>query len=132
MTENFSSTAAFIWSVADLLRGDFKQSQYGRIILPFTLLRRIYLENGLCSVVRLGRGYGWFDTGTHASLLEASEFVRVVQDRQNLQVACPEEIAYRKGWVTPEVIEKAGNLLAKTNYGQYLLSLVHDDSYALI
>src|SRR3546814_17888718 len=90
------------------------------------------LENGLCSVFSLGRGYGWFDTGTHASLLEASEFVRVVQDRQNLQVACPEEIAYRKGWVTTEVIAKAGNLLEKTNYGQYLLRLVHDDSYALI
>ncbi|EPG3660899.1 glucose-1-phosphate thymidylyltransferase RfbA, partial [Pseudomonas aeruginosa] len=127
------------WAVTGLYFYDGNASQIAKSIKPsdrgeleITSVNNIYLENGLCSVVRLGRGYGWFDTGTHASLLEASEFVRVVQDRQNLQVACPEEIAYRKGWVTPEVIEKAGNLLAKTNYGQYLLSLVHDDSYALI
>src|SRR3546814_14926358 len=79
--------------------------------LEITSVNNIYLENGLCSVVRLGRGYGWFDTGTHASLLEASEFVRVVQDRQNLQVACHAEIAYRKGWVTTGDSETAGNIL---------------------
>src|SRR3546814_13261900 len=85
--------------------------------LEITSVNNIYLENGLCSVVRLGRGYGWFDTGTHASLLEASEFVRVVQDRQNLQVACPEEIAYRKGWVTPEV--KLGRASCRERVCQY-------------
>lgn len=92
--------------------------------LEITSVNNAYLERGDCQVVRLGRGYCWFDTGTHASLLEAGEFVRAVQDRQNLQIACPEEIAYHQGWISSGQVEKAGDMLRKTEYGQYLLRML--------
>ncbi|WP_205028325.1 glucose-1-phosphate thymidylyltransferase RfbA [Oleisolibacter albus] len=92
--------------------------------LEITSINNAYLERGDCQVVRLGRGYCWFDTGTHASLLEAGEFVRAVQDRQNLQIACPEEIAYHQGWISSGQVEKAGDMLRKTEYGQYLLRML--------
>lgn len=94
--------------------------------LEITAVNNAYLDRGDCSVVRLGRGYCWFDTGTHGSLLEAAEFVRAVQDRQNLQIACPEEIAFRQGWISADTVAVAGAALRKTEYGQYLLRLLRD------
>ena len=91
--------------------------------LEITSVNAFYLEHKQLAVERLGRGYCWFDTGTHASLLEAAEFVRAVEDRQNLQIGCPEEIAYRNGWITLDDAHRIGRTYSKTAYGQYLLSL---------
>lgn len=73
----------------------------------------------------MGRGYAWLDTGTHASLIEASNFIETIETRQGLKIACPEEIAWRSGWVGDEQIEKLAKPLAKNGYGQYLLSLLN-------
>ena len=104
------------------IAADLKPSPRGE--LEITDVNAIYLQRGQLSVQLLGRGYCWFDTGTHASLLEAGEFTHAVQERQNTQIACPEEIAYLNGWIGKEELAKAGARFGKTNYGQYLLSLV--------
>jgi glucose-1-phosphate thymidylyltransferase len=92
--------------------------------LEITDINMAYLERGDLSVERFGRGYAWLDTGTHESLLEASEFVRTVQKRQGVQVACLEEIAYQQGFIPAQVVKRQGEALSKTAYGQYLLRLV--------
>ncbi len=92
--------------------------------LEITSVNAAYLDRGTLSVELLGRGFCWFDTGTHASLLEAGEFTHAVQERQNMQIACPEEIAFEQGWIGADTIREAGTRLAKTNYGQYLLGLL--------
>lgn len=92
--------------------------------LEITSVNAAYLEMGELEVVQMGRGYGWFDTGTHDSLLEAAEFVRTIQHRQGLQIACPEEIAYHAGWIDAEKVAKAAEPLKKNDYGRYLLSLI--------
>jgi glucose-1-phosphate thymidylyltransferase len=74
-------------------------------------------------VQRLGRGFAWLDTGTHDSLLEASQFVHTIQKRQNIQIACLEEIAFEKGFISREVLRGHGEALSKTSYGQYILRL---------
>lgn len=94
--------------------------------LEITDLNRIYLEVGTLHVEQMGRGYAWLDTGTHDSLLEAGEFVRTVQNRQGIQVACLEEIALNKGFITEQQAIRRGNLFAKTSYGQAILSAVSD------
>ena len=76
----------------------------------------------------MGRGFAWLDTGTHDSLLEAGSFIATLQKRQGLQVACPEEIAYRNGWIDAEQVSRLAKPLAKNGYGQYLLNLVQRDS----
>jgi glucose-1-phosphate thymidylyltransferase len=91
--------------------------------LEITAVNAAYLELGRLAVDRLGRGFCWFDTGTYDSLLEAAEFVRAVQERQNLQMGCPEEIAYRNGWISLDDICRLAQSLKKTQYGTYLLSL---------
>jgi glucose-1-phosphate thymidylyltransferase len=88
-----------------------------------TDLNRLYMELGELHVQPMSRGYAWLDTGTHDSLLEASEFVRTIQHRQGMQVACLEEIAYINGFITREEVHQRGKLFAKTRYGQYLLGL---------
>ncbi|MEN3165352.1 glucose-1-phosphate thymidylyltransferase RfbA [Tistrella mobilis] len=91
--------------------------------LEITAVNAAYLARGDCTVQRLGRGYCWFDTGTHAALLEATEFVRAVQERQHLLISSPEEIAWRQGWIDDDRLRAAGEALARTEYGRYLLRL---------
>lgn len=88
--------------------------------LEITDLNRIYLEKGLLDVKILGRGFAWFDTGTADALLEAAEFVRIVQKRQNIIIASPEEVAYRNGWITKEDLLEAAKKYRNSVYGEYL------------
>ena len=91
--------------------------------LEITDLNRCYLEEGSLHLEQLGRGYAWLDTGTHQSLIEASNFIETVESRQGLRVCCPEEIAWGNGWISAEDLERLAAPLAKNGYGQYLLSL---------
>jgi glucose-1-phosphate thymidylyltransferase len=84
----------------------------------------MYMEAKALRVERLGRGIAWLDTGTHGSLMQAGTFVQTIEERQGLKISCPEEIAYRKGWISAEQVESLAAPLRKTNYGQYLLQLV--------
>ncbi|HNK32002.1 MAG TPA: glucose-1-phosphate thymidylyltransferase RfbA [Plasticicumulans sp.] len=92
--------------------------------LEITDVNRIYLERGQLNVELMGRGYAWLDTGTHDSLLDAANFIQVMQARQGLQIACPEEIAWRLGWIDAEHLERMAKPLAKNGYGRYLLDLL--------
>ncbi|MEE7458484.1 glucose-1-phosphate thymidylyltransferase [Methylorubrum populi] len=94
--------------------------------LEITSVNQAYLERGQLHVERMSRGYAWLDTGTHDSLLEAGEFVRVLQHRQGLQVACLEEIAYLQGFIGRDQLQARGELFAKTKYGQNLLRLARE------
>jgi len=95
--------------------------------LEITDLNRCYLERGELAVEVMGRGYAWLDTGTHASLLEASQFIETIERRQGLKIACPEEIAYRKGLVdAAQLAELAHSFGRSSEYGRYLLGLLHD------
>ena len=94
--------------------------------LEITDLNRLYLEQGSLSVQTMGRGYAWLDTGTHESMLEASQFIHTIENRQGLKVACPEEISWRNGWIDDAQLEKMAAQLAKSGYGQYLLGLLKD------
>ena len=98
--------------------------------LEITDLNRLYLQQGNLSVKTMGRGYAWLDTGTHESMLEASQFINTIENRQGLKVACPEEIAWRSGWIDDAQLEKMAQLLAKSGYGQYLKALLQDKVYA--
>jgi len=89
-----------------------------------TDVNRQYLEWGELGVEILGRGMAWLDTGTHEAMLQASTFIQVIEERQGLKVACPEEVAYRMGYVDAAVVRRAGELMAKNEYGQYLLRLL--------
>lgn len=93
--------------------------------LEITSLLEMYLADGLLSVEMMGRGYAWLDTGTHASLLDAGNFVRTLEQRQGQQVGCPEEIAYDKGWIDAAALEERVALFKKTDYGAYLKRLLH-------
>ena len=94
--------------------------------LEITDVNKRYLEMGRLDVVTMGRGYAWLDTGTHESLLEASQFIEVIERRQGLKVACPEEIAYRMGYISADELKALAKPLAKNGYGQYLLRLLSD------
>jgi glucose-1-phosphate thymidylyltransferase len=91
-----------------------------------TDVNRIYLERNLLNVEIMGRGYAWLDTGTHESLIEASNFIETIEHRQGLKVSCPEEISYRKGFINAEQLEKLAQPLLKNDYGQYLLRLLKE------
>ena len=88
--------------------------------LEITDVNRIYLERGTLNVQQLGRGFAWFDAGTHEALLEASQYVHVIEKRQGLKVACPEEIAFHLGLIGEDEVLKAAKALSKSGYGQYL------------
>jgi glucose-1-phosphate thymidylyltransferase len=91
--------------------------------LEITDVNRLYLERGMLSVERIGRGFAWLDTGTPESLVEAAEFVRTLDRRQGLKIACPEEIAYRAGWISSEELESLAKTLGKSDYSTYLRKL---------
>lgn len=101
---------------------EIKPSHRGE--LEITDINRRYLELGQLSVEIMGRGYAWLDTGTHDSLLEAASFIATLQKRQGLQVACPEEIAFRQGWINAEQLLDLAEPLKKNGYGQYLLNFL--------
>jgi len=94
--------------------------------LEITDVNKAYLERGALEVVVLGRGMAWLDTGTHESLLEASLYIQAIEKRQGLMVACPEEIAYRSGYITAEQVEKIGNSMKNNSYGAYLLQMLRE------
>ncbi len=95
--------------------------------LEITDLNRTYLERGTLSVEIMGRGFAWLDTGTHQSLIQASNFIETIEERQGLMVACPEEIAWRKGFIDKAQLEKLSEPLVKSSYGQYLQRILKDD-----
>lgn len=92
--------------------------------LEITDINRMYLEQGGLSVAMMGRGYAWLDTGTHQSLIEASNFIATIEERQGLKVSCPEEIAFRKGFIDSEQVRKLAEPLKKNAYGQYLIKML--------
>lgn len=94
--------------------------------LEITDLNRLYLEKDKLNVEIMGRGYAWLDTGTHDSLLEASQFIATLENRQGLKVSCPEEISYRRGWISASQLEKLATPLSKNTYGQYLQRILKE------
>ncbi|ACG75630.1 glucose-1-phosphate thymidylyltransferase [Anaeromyxobacter sp. K] len=92
--------------------------------LEITDLNRLYLERAQLSVEIMGRGYAWLDTGTHDSLLDAGQFIATIEKRQGLKIACPEEVAWRQGWITDAELEQRAAALGKSTYGQYVRSLL--------
>ncbi|MDC0420415.1 glucose-1-phosphate thymidylyltransferase RfbA [Gammaproteobacteria bacterium] len=120
---NFAVTGLYFYDkdVCNIAK-DIKPSDRGE--LEITDVNRHYLKQGQLHVEIMGRGYAWLDTGTHDSLLEAASFIATLQKRQGLQVACPEEIAFRQGWINPEQLATLADPMKKNNYGQYLLRLL--------
>ncbi|WP_287365292.1 glucose-1-phosphate thymidylyltransferase RfbA [Thauera sp.] len=97
--------------------------------LEITDLNRLYLDDDALQVEIMGRGYAWLDTGTHESLLDASQFIATLERRQGLKVACPEELAYRQGWIDATQLKRLALPLARNGYGQYLLRLLTERPY---
>ena len=108
-------------TVADRAR-DLKPSARGE--LEITDLNRLYLDDGALSVEIMGRGFAWLDTGTHASLLDAGTYVRITEERQGLKICCPEEIAWRQGFIDDAGLETIAAPLVKSGYGEYLIRLL--------
>lgn len=102
-----------------------KPSERGE--LEITTLNQMYLEQGNLQVELLGRGFAWLDTGTHDSLVEASQFIHTIEKRQGMKVACLEEIAFRKGWLSREQLQEQANKMAKNEYGRYLRMLINEE-----
>ena len=122
---NYAVTGLYFYDnqVCDIA-SSIKPSARGE--LEITDVNRIYLEKDQLSVEIMGRGFAWLDTGTHDSLLDAAGFIATLQKRQGLMVACPEEIAFRQGWIGVEVVQKVATQLSKNSYGQYLTKILHE------
>lgn len=122
---NYAVTGLYFYDsqVVDIAR-DLKPSARGE--LEITDVNRIYLERKALDVVVMGRGHAWLDTGTHESLLDASQFIATVEKRQGLKVSCPEEIAYRMGYIDAAALEKLAQPMLKNPYGQYLMSVLNE------
>jgi glucose-1-phosphate thymidylyltransferase len=122
---NYAVTGLYFYDsqICDIAAG-IKPSARGE--LEITDVNRVYLERNQLNVELMGRGMAWLDTGTHESLLEAGQFIATIENRQGLKVACPEEIAYRKGYIDAAKLERLAQPLKKNGYGQYLLRLLND------
>ena len=122
---NYAVTGLYFYDsqVCEIAAG-IKPSARGE--LEITDVNRHYLQAGQLSVEIMGRGFAWLDTGTHDSLLDAAGFIATLQKRQGLMVACPEEIAYRQGWITAAMVEKIANQMMKSGYGQYLQRILQE------
>ncbi|BEU28338.1 glucose-1-phosphate thymidylyltransferase RfbA [Paraburkholderia sp. 22B1P] len=123
---NYAVTGLYFYD-CDVVRMAREIRPSARGELEITDLNRAYLAQGRLSVELMGRGYTWLDTGTHESLLDAANFVHLMQARQGLQIACPEEIAWRRGWIGGEDVERLASPLLKNGYGQYLINLLQQE-----
>lgn len=125
---NYAVTGLYFYDkqVVELAK-NLKPSPRGE--LEITDLNRLYLEQGQLNVEIMGRGYAWLDTGTHESLLDASQFIATLENRQGLKVSCPEEIAYRQKWIDAAQLERLAQPLTKNGYGQYLLQILKETVY---
>ena len=123
---NYAVTGCYFYDRdAVRLARDLNPSPRGE--LEITDLNRLYLEAGKLAVEIMGRGYAWLDTGTHDSLADAASFVRITEERQGLKICCPEEIAWRQGFIDDSVLERVAQPLLKSGYGEYLLRLLSRD-----
>ena len=122
---NYAVTGLYFYDgEAPRIARELKPSPRGE--LEITDLNRVYLEAGKLTVEIMGRGYAWLDTGTHASLLDAGQYVRITEERQGLKIACPEEIAWRLGFIDDAKLEELAQRLQKSGYGGYLMQLLRD------
>ncbi|MDR2460351.1 MAG: glucose-1-phosphate thymidylyltransferase RfbA [Deltaproteobacteria bacterium] len=119
------------YAVTGLYFYDHKAPELAKTLVPsargeleITDLNRLYLEKGELSVQLMGRGFAWLDTGTHETLLEAGQFIQTIEKRQGMKIACPEEIAFRKGWINADKLISLAEELSKNSYGEYLKSLI--------
>lgn len=122
---NYAVTGLYFYDeqVVELAK-QVKPSRRGE--LEITDLNDLYLQQGKLNVELMGRGYAWLDTGTHDSMLAAGQFIATLQERQGLKVACPEELAFRQGWIDAEQLQKLAQPMAKNSYGQYLLQVLEE------
>jgi glucose-1-phosphate thymidylyltransferase len=125
---NYAVTGLYFYDqkVCDIAKG-IKPSPRGE--LEITDVNAEYLRQNELTVEIMGRGYAWLDTGTHDSLLEAGQFIATLEKRQGLKVACPEEIAFRSGWITAAQLEALARPMLKSGYGQYLQRVLHDQAF---
>ena len=125
---NYAVTGLYFYDeqVCDIAAG-IRPSARGE--LEITTVNAQYLQQGQLNVEIMGRGYAWLDTGTHDSLLEAGQFIATLERRQGLKVACPEEIAYRSGWIDAEALERQAQPMLKNGYGQYLMQVLREKAF---